>query len=338
MKIGGKVSLFAGFPDALTVCPLCQHSARTATLPPARFFLPLELFALSRRLKTEVMMMKTLCIFLLTILLALPAMAETAEPLAQYALSDGQSVEMDLDGDGDLETLTFRVAGSDMDGDEHAEIAVEDDGETTGWNSEVLFYPSAYAADIDGDGIVEIFVCGDWASADYATYCLHWDGGTFTQLPFANASRSGDGGDYLYYGYGYVQAIENGLLTLCGSQDVLGTYFGTRVFALQNGTFEFADDGLWRFPLDEYSWDRALVPTQDIAATFVEGGAETEGVIPAGEPFVITASDKTSVVWFQTEDGREGYLAIAPDEARGWGSTVGGVSEEELFEMVPYAD
>ena len=283
--------------------------------------------------------MKILCIFLLTILLALPAMAEpAADPLAQYALNDGQSVEMDLDGDGDLETLTFRVAGSDMDGDEHAEIAVEDDGETTGWNSEVLFYPSAYAADIDGDGIVEIFVCGDWASADYATYCLHWDGGTFTQLPFANASRSGDGGDYLYYGYGYVQAIENGLLTLCGSQDVLGTYFGTRVFALQNGTFEFADDGLWRFPLDEYSWDRALVPTQDIAATFVEGGAETEGVIPAGEPFVITASDKAGVAWFQTKDGREGYLAIAPDEARGWGFTVGGASEDELFEMVPYAD
>ena len=282
--------------------------------------------------------MKTLCIFLLTILLALPAMAETAEPLAQYALSDGQSVEMDLDGDGDLETLTFRVAGSDMDGDEHAEIAVEDDGETTGWNSEVLFYPSAYAADIDGDGIVEIFVCGDWASADYATYCLHWDGGTFTQLPFANASRSGDGGDYLYYGYGYVQSIKDGLLTLCGSQDVLGTYFGTRVFALQNGTFEFADDGLWRFPLDEYSWDRALVPTQGIAATFVENGAETEGVIPAGTPFIITASDKTSVAWFQTGDGREGYLAIAPDTQRGWGNTVNGIPEDELFEMVPYAD
>ena len=146
--------------------------------------------------------MKTLCIFLLTILLALPAAAETADPLAACALTDGQSVEMDLDGDGDLETLTFRVAGSDMDGDEHAEIAVEDDGETTGWNSEVLFYPSAWATDLDGDGTVEIFVCGDWASADYATYCLHWDGGTFTQLPFANASRSGDGGDYLYYGYG----------------------------------------------------------------------------------------------------------------------------------------
>ena len=185
---------------------------------------------------------------------------------------------------------------------------------------------------------MEIFVCGDWASADYATYCLHWDGSTFTPLPFANASRGDDSGDYLYYGYGYVQAIEDGLLTLCGSQDVLGTYFGTRVFALQNDVFEFADDGLWRFPIDEYSWQRALVPTRDIAATFVENGAETEDVIPAGTAFVITASDKTSVVWFQTEDGREGFFPIAPDEARGWGSTVDGVPEDELFEMVPYAD
>ena len=75
----------------------------------------------------------------MTILLALPAAAETADPLAQYALTDGAAVEMDLDGDGDLEKLAFRVAGSDMDGDEHAEIAVADGGETTGWNSEVLF-------------------------------------------------------------------------------------------------------------------------------------------------------------------------------------------------------
>ena len=147
--------------------------------------------------------MKTLCICLLIALLALPAAAETAGPLARYALSDGAAVEMDLDGDGELETLTFRVAGSEADGDEHAEIAVEDGGEATGWNSEALFYPSAYATDLDGDGIVEIFVCGDWASADYATYCLHWDGSTFTPPPFANASRGEDNEGYMDYGYGY---------------------------------------------------------------------------------------------------------------------------------------
>ena len=39
-----------------------------------------------------------------------------------------------------------------------------------------------------------------------------------------------------------------------------------------------------------------------------------------------------------TEDGREGFFSIAPDAERGWGMKVNGVSEEELFEMVPYAD
>ena len=77
------------------------------------------------------------------------------------------------------------------------------------------------------------------------------------------------------------------------------------------------------------------MPTRDIAATFVENGAETEDVIPAGTAFVITASDKTSVVWFQTEDGREGFFPIAPDEARGWGFTVGGVPEGELLKWCP---
>ena len=182
-----------------------------------------------------------------------------------------------------------------MDGDEHAGIAVEDGGETTVWNSEALFYPSAYATDLDGDGIVEIFVCGDWASADYATYCLHWDGSTFTPLPFANASRGDDSGDYLYYGYGYVQAIEDGLLTLCGSQDVLGTYFGTRVFALQNDVFEFADDGLWRFPIDEYSWQRALVPTRDIAATFVETARRQRASSPRARP--LSSPPRTRPAW-----------------------------------------
>ena len=81
-----------------------------------------------------------------------------------------------------------------------------------------------------------------------------------------------------------------------------------------------------------------IAPTQNIAATFVEDGGQTEGEIAAGTRFVITASDKTSVAWFQTEDGREGYFSIAPDEERGWGCTVNGVPESELFEMVPYAD
>ena len=35
-----------------------------------------------------------------------------------------------------------------------------------------------------------------------------------------------------------------------------------------------------------------------------------EGTLPVGARLIITASDGTSVAWFETEDGREGYLSI----------------------------
>ena len=38
MKIGGKLSLLAGFLDALAVARFVNTPARTAQLPPAHFF------------------------------------------------------------------------------------------------------------------------------------------------------------------------------------------------------------------------------------------------------------------------------------------------------------
>ena len=283
--------------------------------------------------------MKKWLIFLFTLLLALPAAAGTADgPLASFALLDGVPVEADLDGDGAMEELTFRTFPDEEASEDSAEVAVSD-GEASGlWQSGLLYAADAYIADLDGDGVIEILVCGDEMSADYETWCLHWVDGGLAALPFADASRSGTGEGYADVGYGYVYAIDGGSVTLCGSQDVLGTYFGTRVFTLTDGVFELDDDGLWHFIIDEYAWDRALLPTQDIAATFVADGVQTEGAIPAGTRFIVTASDKVSVVWFETEDGREGFFAIAPDTEAGWGSLVNGIPEGRLFETVPYAD
>ena len=292
--------------------------------------------------------MKKALILLLALLMALGgcALAETAEdnPLAEYALTSGVPVEINLNGDGTIETLTYTAETDETLGGEFARIEIGTArGTTVGWNTQTLFMTSAYAVDIDGDGAVEVFICGDWASSDYATYCLHYldhgDHGEIELLSFANADRGDENEGYNLYGYGYIQSVDGNELVLCGSQDVLGTYFGTRTFALVDGVFEFADDGLWRFDTSDVEWEyRALTPTQDIAATFIDGDAQTEGAIEAGTRFVITASDKTSVAWFRTEDGREGFFSIAPDTERGWGMKVNGVSEEELFEMVPYAD
>lgn len=261
------------------------------------------------------------------------------DPLADAALTSGVPVTLDLDGDGAMETLTFTAESGDEILGEFARIEiVTAAGNTVGWNTQSLFSPTAHALDLDGDGVVEIFITGDWASADYATYCTQFAGGEPQTVRFADASRGGDGEGYEDYGYGYIVSATGGELTLCGSQDVLGTYFGTRTFALRDGAFEFADDGLWHFDTSAVDWEnRALDPIADIPATFVDGGAETAGAIEAGTRFAVAASDKVSIVYFVTEDGREGFFPIEPDP-RGWGVLVNGVSEDELFAFVPYAD
>ena len=142
--------------------------------------------------------MKKALILLLALLMALGgcALAETAEdnPLAEYALTSGVPVEIDLNGDGTLETLTYTAETDETLGGEFARIEIGTArGTTVGWNTQTLFMTSAYAVDIDGDGAVEVFICGDWASSDYATYCLHYldhgDHGEIELLSFANADR-----------------------------------------------------------------------------------------------------------------------------------------------------
>ena len=83
--------------------------------------------------------MKTWCALALALLLALPAAAETADPLAAYALTDGQTVEVDLDGDGEAETLSYRVVPDIETGEGiGVEISVADGGASATWGSDMI--------------------------------------------------------------------------------------------------------------------------------------------------------------------------------------------------------
>jgi len=144
---------------------------------------------------------------------------------------------------------------------------------------------------------------------------------------------------YCDNGYGMVTAVDGDSIILTGSQDVLGTWMASRTFSLQNGQFETADDGYFRMldiTADAEIWEYfCLIPTVEIAAKFSDG---SEGKIMPGEKFVVTMSDRTSTVHFETQDGKTGSFEIAPNDEYGWGSLIGGVSEDECFEYVPYAD
>lgn len=278
-------------------------------------------------------MKKLICIFLAMLMLAGVACAENPDILR---LDVNAPLRIDLNGDGAQEEIIAVMEGLE----EERVLAVYvtgADGGTCGYQTDLILVEDILIVDMDGDSMMEILVSGDVCSDDYSTRCLHYDEGALSPLLFADANRGDNEGGYFDYGYGAVIGIAGCSLTLVGSQDVLGTWMASRVFTLENGRFELRDDGLWRMydrTDDPDYWEYgSLVPMVDIDVDF-DGVA---GKLHPGERFMVTASDKVSIVWFVTEDGRVGSFPIEPDPV-GWGSLVGGVSEYDCFEYLPYAD
>lgn len=283
--------------------------------------------------------MKRMFAAILALCICLAGFAMAEETIDAIELVYGETAELDLNGDGAPESVMLEVEPGEGGWAETARLTVS--GEAV-WSAEWERVVGAYAADVDADGAYEIFVSGDEASDDFTTYCVRCTADGYATVPFADANRGENTGEYLDYGYGLVAGLTDGIVTLCGSQDVLGTYFGSRQFMLEDGRFEFADDGLWQFPRDFEDpelWDSYCVLTAatEIPVNFMTDSLDSAGVIAPGEKLVITASDKLTVAYFAMEDGRMGYFSIAPD-AESWGSLVNGVPEDEVFEFVPYAD
>lgn len=249
-----------------------------------------------------------------------------------------QKIEMDLDGDGAEETVSLRMQG--VADEECLQIVVTDaDGAVYIQDTDIHFVKGMYAVDLDGDGKVEVLLSGDVYSDDYVTWCFHYDGEALAPVPFADANRGDNTDGYFDYGYGMITAIEGNTLTMTGSQDVLGTWMASRVFTLRDGRFELDDGGLWKMADvtdDPDTWAyRCLTLVKELKVTLEDGSA---AVLNAGDQFVVTQSDKTSIVYFQTKEGARGSFPIEPNQQDGWGSLIYGAPEYDAFEYLPYAD
>ena len=290
--------------------------------------------------------MKKLMVILtvLAVLFSHAAFAEeTGMPAMQIPVSTYVQVNLGNEGWGAVEWNKTSI-------DEYTEgvslgIATESGSKIgwTMWNHDYLFNASVWAADIDHDGNTEILVSGDIASNDYYTFCLRYENGEIRHLPFANTERGSDCQGYTDYGYGMVSGFGYNTITLTGSQDVLGTYFASRTFTLQNGVLEIADDGLWRFdvdPSDPEQWEyRSLKAVRPVPVTLfnIEDGKPYDATLQPGERVILTASDCKTIAYFLNENGYEGCFTLGPNPDS-WGSLIGGIPENELFEYVPYAD
>ena len=285
-----------------------------------------------------------IALLLAALLLCAAALAEGAESgeriPPEMVIPENTVVELDLDGDGTMEKVSWEEAPTD------AEYYVEQVVYATLADGTVLTYASnceiitgVYGTDLDGDGRAELLLSGDQVSDDYITVCLHLFNGRLEPSMFADCQRANENSGYDKFGYGRITAIEGNRLTLSGSQDILGTWFGERVFTLADtGIFEFADDGTW--VRESFEWNGEddaywiMTTIKDLSYTTPEGETAT---LPAGTKLVIMASDKKTAQ-FVTDGGVEGSLMLDPYYDRGYGFYVNGEPEDTFFERIPYAD
>ena len=253
---------------------------------------------------------------------------------------DSNPQSLDLDGDGNMETVYLETVPDDFESFQRLHVS-DSDGTEAVYDAEIISGATAWACDLNHDGLTEIFLWGDIMSDDYYTWCLHYDGDHLAPVLFADANRGENGKGYFKMGYGMLSdvSLDECTIVLCGSQDMLGTYFMDRTLSLsEDGLFEFADDGLWvRGGISDDQWDGYGVLTAKVSIPYEADSGEAKKLEP-GEKLMITGTDKSSVATFVTQDGRTGRLAVSEDYERGWGTLVDGVSEEDAFEFIPYAD
>lgn len=274
-----------------------------------------------------------------------PALAEYPYLPQEYALAENTELSTDLNGDGIAETVYWAMTcGLDGEGYDRSLLLYVKDraGNDRTYPTEIIYGESVYVLDLDGDGTQEILLTGDVMSDDYVTYCLRYIDGQLYELLFPDNGR----GDYNYgyenYGYGQLVSIGDNVLALSGSQDMLGTWFATRMFRLTPALyFEYADNYLWERDLENWSdedlWEYAALTTS-IPLEYNGIHGYPSGTLPAGTKLVVYATNKQDTVWFFTQDDITGTFSVSQDYDKGWGWMVNGIAEEDCFEYVPYAD
>ena len=272
-------------------------------------------------------MIKMLFILMLSLVLALcPVLAGAAE-----GLQGGEVIspaEADLDGDGELETVTVMDVLNE-DGEAYMGLEVKKGTLRVRVQTDIVTQEKLYLCDMDGDGLPEILFSGDECSDDYITYCWRFRDGKLVTVPFEE-------GDVLDGG---VLEITPGRIKVFATVNALGTYTGYRELVFADGKLQFEGNS-WTIGSEEFAYTPMLIVKEDIyvvAGMNDEGDFGEETILEAGTVIYLTETDGRTTVEYITEGGSRGVILLEEDE---WGSHtyVNGMPEEDVFEGIEYAD
>lgn len=251
-----------------------------------------------------------------------------------------ETLDMDLNGDGFIEHVAFEPTLDDQGYILSTNVRIaSDDGGNSFVVTELVCEPAAAIAyDIDNDGLVELFISGDVCSCDYETYMLRYDGGEIISADPCYIP------EYEYdsippAAFGTVEKIENGVITIADTVDVLGSWWCRTQYQMTATGFgmERVPGSVWVYDSSDYTaetWDWAAITSAEFPVTL--DGAAAPTTLPVGTKLVPLDTDGETYVHFITEDGTTGTIYVTASDDY-WGWLINGVDEYDLFSNEPYA-
>ena len=264
-----------------------------------------------------------------------PVQTLSADGLPSEPISLPCIFSLDLDGDGAPETLLASVEYMEEISANTVALSVwKEETERDHFSCELADSGAIWLARLDDSGHVFIFLCGDEMSDDYVTRCLFWNGASLQAVPFISPKPFASGAAF----GGAVESIDGSAITISSIRDYFGTWFARITFRMNGGVLSCDDNAIWRINGDlsvSDTWEyRSLKTLCELPATVY--GAET--VLPAGTALMPTAiDDANNRVYFVTDSGDQGYFTCESAE-NGYKHAIGGISEENCFETLFYAD
>ncbi|MGE5494477.1 MAG: hypothetical protein ACM3S4_04125 [Burkholderiales bacterium] len=223
------------------------------------------------------------------------------------------SFTADINGDNTQEKISVGLGkGGEILGNE---IIVSVSGSEASYNAVVDsgYFESANLTETP-NGAPCLVISTGYEGDDYSTVLCSFDG----LKPVVSDSVNGKAIEVSYTS-----------ITVDGYVDALGTWFFTCLYDITDDfKFEAATDMM----IDMTDRD-PLVTKASIPVEILEGGEYFPGTIDPGTKIYPAATDGASFVFFRLDDGTEGKIIFTRD---GYESFIGGVSENDCFESVPY--
>lgn len=114
--------------------------------------------------------------------------------------------------------------------------------------------------------------------------------------------------------------------------DLLGSYSGSRYCYIGNDGMPVAYDE--EYVLDK-TWIEGIVSTKELPVLMMsDNGTYEESTLPAGTKYIPYATDGETYMKFALTTGAEGMFEITKED---YVNYIGGISEYDCFEMLPYA-